>query len=176
MKIVKTTKKKPSKTRKVPKLTAAGIVEVAEVPEGIKRLAQFIRETMETLGLTTSTVAYNSNPHNRANRLNNTTIWRILKLESRNIEDRTLVLLANGLNVDVEALRKIYLGEVTLSSTVRPVELETELWQRLEENALRNRRTKRSGGSIKPDVNNELAALLDKHLPPLQSEKTRKAS
>ena len=172
---MKATKKAGRVTRTVPHVTQAGqTIEIAEVSEGMTRLAAYVREAMNLAQLTINTVSLNSNPGNPQNRIDPTTVWRLLNLKVRNIEDRTLILLANGLRVSPDTLRKIYLGTFDISSTIRPIELAPELWQRLEQSALENRRVIRTADSELPDVSNELAALLKLHLPRLKKE--RKAS
>jgi hypothetical protein len=82
------------------------------------------------------------------------------------------VLLARGLSLSPDTLRAVLLGKTRIGETVRPVELDEALWQRLEQSALGNRRIIRTPDGQVADINSELAALLDKHLPQLK----RKAS
>ncbi len=170
---MKATKKAGTFARTVPRITADGQpTELAEVPEGIIRLATYVKDTMALAKLTINTVSMNSNPNNPKNRIDPSTVWRLLSLKVRNIEDRTLILLANGLKVSPDTLRQLYLGTFDVSSTIRPVDLKLETWQRLEQSALENRRVIRTAdGSELPDVSNELEALLNQHLPKLKKDR-----
>lgn len=159
---------KATKPRLVDQTTSA---QSRALPEGMRRLSEFIAETMRLQQLTINTVSHNSNPDDPNNRIDPSTVWRIRDGKNNNVEDRTLILLARGLGVTPDTLRKVYLGTVEVNNRVRPIELEAELWERLEQSALQNRRVIRTSEGALPDYNNELATLLDEHLPPLRKRK-----
>lgn len=143
---------------------------VTELPEGMVRLAKFIKDWMQERKLTISTVSHNSNPGDPNNRIHSSTVFRIRDGVNFNVEDRTLELLERGLGVTPGTLRKVYLGTVQAHGSVRALELDNDLWQRLEISALSNRRVIRGPEGQLPDLNSELASILDEVLPPLRGD------
>jgi hypothetical protein len=140
----------------------------AVMPPGMIRLSEYVKQVMDTNNLTVTGVSLNSHK-DPSKRIDPTTVWRIKNCKNHNVEDRSLVLLARGLGISPDTLRMVYLGQVDVDSSVRPIELPNELWLRLEQDALDSKRVIRTtAGSKLPDYSSQLAILLETHLPPLR--------